>query len=345
MSVRFLVLQDKNFCHLERHLLCASFGFELASLQRLTSFSSLRLRKKFLPSAGRNFCLAVLAALLLTLPCSALEFFGGPLFWRATQTAEWAVTLTPFPNPSRVAYQTISFGWDLGYRIGAAHTHTCWDSQLAYTQFWTRASESATGNVVSGFLGTTVLQIGPYEAGKVDWNLDFLTIDWDMGHTFCATPQLSLRTALGLKGGRIYQSLKTAWENLTFLLLATENLQNKFWGFGPKGSLSGKWALNGQFNLFADFGAAFMWGNWNITDRFLDDFGTSVDIQTGRRRFGSFMIQGLMGVSFTCSRMTLKLGYEIQDWFNQYQVFDDTTGTHNNDLVLRGLSFSFLVEF
>ncbi|MGE3954505.1 MAG: Lpg1974 family pore-forming outer membrane protein [Parachlamydiales bacterium] len=286
-----------------------------------------------------------LVALLLTAQSGAIEFFGGPLYWRATETAEWAVTLSPFPNPSRVAYQTISFDWDPGLRVGAAYRCGCWDTQLAYTQFWTRASDRVRGNVVSGFLGTTVLQIGPYEAGGVRWSLDYLTLDWEGGRTYFATPRLSFRPAIGLKGGRIYQSIRTEWENLAVLLVATENLQQKFWGFGPKGSLGANWTLCRQLSLFADFGAAFMWGHWSISDHFLDDFGTGVDIQTGRRNFGSLVVQGLMGVSFAYSPITFKLGYEIQDWFNQYQVFDDTTGTHNNDLVLRGLSFSLLFAY
>lgn len=34
----------------------------------------------------------------------------------------------------------------------------------------------------------------------------------------------------------------------------------------------------------------------------------------------------------------VKVAYEVSDWFNQYQVFDNTTGARNNDLVLQGLT-------
>lgn len=33
-----------------------------------------------------------------------------------------------------------------------------------------------------------------------------------------------------------------------------------------------------------------------------------------------------------------KSEYEINDWFEQFQIFDDATGAHNNDLILQGLT-------
>ena len=38
-------------------------------------------------------------------------------------------------------------------------------------------------------------------------------------------------------------------------------------------------------------------------------------------------------------------GYEINDWLNQCQIFDDATGPHNNDLILQGLTVSFGCSF
>jgi hypothetical protein len=53
-----------------------------------------------------------------------------------------------------------------------------------------------------------------------------------------------------------------------------------------------------------------------------------------------------MGIEGKFSELlAIKAGYEIQDWFNQYQVFDDGTGSHTNDLVLQGLTVRVRYEF
>ena len=63
------------------------------------------------------------------------------------------------------------------------------------------------------------------------------------------------------------------------------------------------------------------------------------------------MLQGFMGFGLDfdlqgkCSHLSFKLGYEIQDWFNQYQVFDNGTGAHNNDLLLQGLTLDMRLDF
>ena len=59
---------------------------------------------------------------------------------------------------------------------------------------------------------------------------------------------------------------------------------------------------------------------------------------------GAFELQGLVGLNLHYKNADVKVGYEVSDWFNQYQVFDDGTGTHTNDLVLQGLTVSLTLR-
>jgi hypothetical protein len=38
-------------------------------------------------------------------------------------------------------------------------------------------------------------------------------------------------------------------------------------------------------------------------------------------------------------------GFELNDWLNQCQIFDDATGPHNNDLIFQGLTVNMGCKF
>ena len=45
------------------------------------------------------------------------------------------------------------------------------------------------------------------------------------------------------------------------------------------------------------------------------------------------------------SRFALKVGYEIQDWLDQFQIFNNVAGTSNSDLILQGLTVDLRFDF
>lgn len=66
---------------------------------------------------------------------------------------------------------------------------------------------------------------------------------------------------------------------------------------------------------------------------------------TQHRYLGAAVIQGLVGFSLDYNKFMLKLGYEISDWFNQCQIFNNTAVVQNNDLVLQGLTLKLTYVF
>lgn len=52
-----------------------------------------------------------------------------------------------------------------------------------------------------------------------------------------------------------------------------------------------------------------------------------------------------MGVSLQYGRWSGTVRYELNDWLNQGQIFDDATGPYNNDLILQRLTANFSCRF
>ncbi len=288
-----------------------------------------------------------------------VDIFGNALYWHTTETIDWASTTSITQNVEKISFKTLSFNWSTGFRIGIGYNmgYDEWDSQLFYTMFTARTSDHASGVVTSAFLGSKVSLTGPYQTAEINLKLHYNMFDWDLGRKFWVGSALSLRPFVGFKGGWIDQVIHSKWQKpeILFTFLATENLKNNFRGAGFKGGVNGKWELGSlgihSFSLFGDFSSAFMWGNWTIRDKFQDNFFVTAYTKVGDRNFGSFMLRGFVGFGWDFnfdadpSHFGMKLGYEIEDWLNQYQVFDDSTGGHNNDLVLQGLTLDLRFDF
>jgi len=155
-----------------------------------------------------------------------------------------------------------------------------------------------------------------------------------------------LRPIIGLKGGTINQAVNTRFQGG---ITVSERISNDFTGFGPKVGIDSRWVFYktnaAAFSLAAELSTALMWGNWSIQDNMTQSNSSlPSSVQVGKRNMGAFELQGLVGLNLHYKNADVKVGYEVSDWFNQYQVFDDGTGTHTNDLVLQGLTVSLTLR-
>lgn len=300
--------------------------------------------------------------------CSNPDIFANALFWHATESVDWAlVNFIDNPNMQTHSFKSVSFGWDPGFRVGIGYNmdYDGWDTQLTYTWFRTRAFDAiqpGPGIIKPAFWGFTTALTESFISGQLHWNINFNILDWDLGRAFWIGKDLSIRPLIGLKGGLIDQTIYSNWQNPTIsfpllgtTLTATENLKQNFRGLGPKGGIGSKWVFNDLdkyvFSLIADFAAGFLWGHWKFKDHFQDNFLVSVNTEMSNSNFGALVLQSLIGLGFDFnfrqdqSHFSFKMGYEIQDWFSAYQLFDDNTGQHNNDLVLQGLTLNFRLDY
>ncbi len=289
----------------------------------------------------------------------ALEVYGDLLYWRATEPVDWVLNTNRSPTDQYVAYETVAFDFAPGFRIGYSHDQP-WHTAGAFSHYRTHSVASASGNLTPTFLGGKLAlsddpaSSPPYFAqGQVDATIDYKVLDWDLGAFCWAHPSLRLRPLLGLKAAWISQTFDSMFEDVRTNPAASkcvmERIQNDFWGLGPKVGIDGLWNVwcgdECQLSCVAGFQTAYLLGHWAIDD--VTDLHSTVNSQTTTSRrivpirsrdFGAVTFQVMVGVELTYRRWSGLVGYEINDWLNQCQIFDDATGPHNNDLILQGLS-------
>ena len=290
-----------------------------------------------------------------------LTILAEALYWYTGETVEWAFTLTGNQTEVNTAYKTFVFDWAPGYRIGLGYNmkHDQWDTQIRYTWFQSKATDQTKGPVTPAFLASRLSLLEPFSTGKASLNLLYNMFDWDLGRSFLISNHLLVRPSIGLRGGWINQVIHSYWTKPSlfnlFIVSASENLKQSFRAGGPKGGISGKWCFGNiqkhYFSIMGQFEIGCLWGHWSIRDKYIDNLCTKISVNTKDRNFGSFVLHAFMGFGWDSnfdhsrSHFSVKLGYEIEDWLNQFQIFSDTSGSQSNDLILQGLTLGLRFDF
>lgn len=281
----------------------------------------------------------IFLCLLITSSAYALDYFLEPLYWRATESVDWMLNNNLSSTNQNVTYKTLAFNFEPGVRVGVGREGE-WDSKIYYTRFYTNTNDAASGNLTSAFLGGKLVQSNPsffYTSGQVHFVIDYNMLDWNAGKKFQVTDALILHPFIGLAGGWINQSIDSSFQGQKNV---TENIVNDFAGAGPKAGVESKILFMQkdlyQLSFVTDFSTAYLWGRWKISDISRDSTPSTVIVKVGTRYFGSLAIHAFVGANVDYQKFSVRVGYEMNDYFNQCQIFDDATGPHNNDLILQG---------
>jgi len=272
----------------------------------------------------------------------ALDIYADALYWQASEVAEWAYTNNLNPTDQAVSYQTIHFNFAPGFRVGVGLHKNDWGTRFIYTNYYVRENESTNEASVSAFLlGKKIQNIS--NAGEAHFTINFNMFDADLYHNILIGQNLTIRPIIGLRGGWINQRVDTYFQGA---LDYSEMVTNNFYGLGPKLGFESQWMFyqknEVQYSLAADFSSSYMWGRWSINDSLTESTTPIIyTLNIGKRDFGAVTVQGLLGIKVEYKNYLVKIGYEVSDWFNQYQVFDDSTGARNNDLILQGVTLAF----
>ncbi len=314
----------------------------------------------------RYFCWLLVACLLQTQSAQAMEFFADFLYWRATEPVDWVLNTNRLPTDQFVAYETIDYDFVPGFRAGVG-LESEWGTKFYYSCVHTSAEDSASGNLTPAFLGGKLaLSDNPkstppyFDDGQVKAVIDYNVLDCDLGKHFNPIESLRVRPVVGLKAAWINQTFDSEfqgdWPDLVLSKSMAEHMVNNFWGIGPKIGVENAWnAWRGEeceINCVANFYTAYLLGHWTIKDvTNLTSIHNSQTTTSERvvpidgRDFGALTFQAVVGINLKYRRWSAMAGYEINDWLNQCQIFDDATGPHNNDLILQGLTVNVSCSF
>lgn len=283
----------------------------------------------------------IIPLLLFSSSCYAVSFFLEGIEWRATETNDWCyVNSETVPNQT-LDYKTIDFSYRPGFRIGAFYVNQC-DTLISYTHFYTSTHDSATGHIQPGFLGSVTAKPSHaylYDSGHVKQTINYNMFDLDIGKQFYPTQFIMLHPIIGLMGGWIDQAIQAQYFGSTS---SSEHLTNDFKGVGPKMGIDVDVSLchfqNYQPKFFVSFATSYLLGHWDISDVTHVVPTRTVFVEGANHNMGAFTLQSAIGLKLDYKQFAFKLVYEMSDWFDQCQFFDNDTGAHNNDLVLQGLT-------
>lgn len=332
---------------------------------------------------GISLPLSVLIVLIVfASPLSALRthqsnngtdfIFFDLLYWnlRDGSSENWAQEISPEGTNRTAKLLSIPFKCSPGFRLGLRHTAgdgSCWDAILSYTGFQTKGISQAaasSGGIYSPFLGNFFINnrdgsgiSGPiYHNAGIHWKVAFNVVDAELGHNFEIAPCFMLRPFIGLKAAFINHDIRSTWQNpivATTFNSATENLKNDFWGIGPSIGLNTRWAMyqneKNSFNIIADATGSLLLGNWRFKDLYTNNTPASVAVHLRSITGATSMTRGLLGIEWVgCiagANIGLRLGYELQVWFNQVQYYSFNMGRLSNLMSLQGGVLGFNVNF
>lgn len=284
----------------------------------------------------------------MSLSAHAANVFVEPLYWQADEEIDWAYTNNLNASNQQVAYQTSTYDTAPGIRLGFGLDGK-YENEFYFTHFKTDTNESATGNLVSGFLGATAGKPSndfTYDAGQFDADIDYNMLEWDLGKSFNVNSFLTIKPVIGLAGGTINQDMEGDFQGS---IDSVEKIKNDFTGIGPKAGVKAIVTLlnkkQTKVNFDATFTSYYLWGNWDLSDKYTDNTGRAINVDLDDKDMGSLGLQAIVGFELEHKQLSATLGYEMNTWFNQLQIFDDATGSHDNNLVLQGWGLKIAYNF
>ncbi len=290
----------------------------------------------------------MLSTLMLSSSTYAMQVFVDGLYWQASETNNWAYTNNNTTPVQNISYKTLNFNYQPGFRIGGIYTASTWDGLFSYTQFHTSTNDSTSGNVLSAFLGTTTAK--PFEGyffrtGAIRQTIDYDILDLAFGKAFQPAPAFMLHPFIGIMGGWINQHFNAVYQGD---MSTNEMIVNNFTGIGPKfgidTSINFYHYRDAQFNLLGAFAATYLIGHWVVSDDTMANPRATVIIYNRSHNMGAPVMQAMLGAKMTYKNFGVKLSYELNDWFNQVQFFDNDSGTHGNDLVMQGFALGITYD-
>ncbi|MEW4454144.1 Lpg1974 family pore-forming outer membrane protein [Bremerella sp. JC817] len=313
-----------------------------------------------------RYCSFVLICLLgMVSPVHAAETFGELLYWKVTEPVDWVLDTNNLPVYQYINYKSTTYDFSPGFRVGGSLGGD-WSPTLAWTHFQTDTEDSATGDLTSAFLGGKDSQPPApktyFDSGQIDAQINYDVIDLDGGVPMEIASWLTIRPVIGVRAGIIRQSFHTQFQasysdaGTPTDVHVIETAESNFWGIGPKVGIENHYALlqtdRCQVDLMAKFYASYLLGHWDVPDLASTNktqggstMTTSQRIQVDERDFSSLAFQAIVGVHWKYSAWSGSIGYELNDWLDQCQIFTDATGPQNNDLLLQGLTANIALEF
>lgn len=299
---------------------------------------------------------------------------------RESNATNWGQILAPFAPQETIQFLSIPFNWSPGIRAGVGYLgqEKPWSLSFYYTGYKTRGKNQAstTSEEIHPAFSSNFYANNPqgngvsgpyYHRAGIQWDVSYNTLDLELGRSFVISPLLSLRPLIALKAAAINQSIDSLWQQpfepttpanptptpITSFTTATETISNDFKGLGPALGLDTSWNLYAtskhRLNLIANASGALLWSKWTFSDLYQNNSPQRIATKSDSITSSAWMARALLGFDWSTAMKNadwnIRLGYEIQAWFNQLQYYSFDMGKTNDTLYLQGAVLGLGIYF
>lgn len=311
---------------------------------------------------------------------------GDVLYWSSTVGGTdfaFSDDSPTFTYPIKGRTKDVDFDWSFGFRVGLGYNfcRDCWDIYAEYTNFSNDGSRSVSG----GGCGSSVILplrgavCPPDQAGAAAWqannakssfDLDFQSVDLNIGRNYFISQFLSMRPFFGVKIGFIDLEQRTTYScnsntsqlcGITFVGLDGNFIKitedSDFSGAGLEMGLNTKWHLAKGFSFFANAMGALTYGYFDVdykerygeTDRRATLSGsTHRVVPTAQLHAGV-----AYDIFFDCDSQHIgfSLGYDTQYWWRVNQMLQmqqagpSRYNRYSEDVGMYGVTFEARWDF
>lgn len=314
---------------------------------------------------------------------------GGLLYSRPNASGtEFAFTsATPTVTyPINGSTKKIDFDTSIGFTVGLGYNFNFdgWDIQANYAYLSSDGSASAAVDcngvvlpirqAICPFPEDTVQQSSFWAtSAKSHFDVDYSTVDLQLGRGYFLSSSLSMRPSFGVKAAFIDLKQITRYcggsdDNddifcdVQMIALGPDILRvretSDFSGIGPQAALQSKWALGKGFSLFADAVGALLYGYFDVdrNESLSSDETSSIDLSANTHKMVP-IAQLQSGFAYDIffdddhQHLGFRLGYDVQYYWRVNQmieVYNPSTlrmDRYSEDFSLHALLFDIRWDF
>lgn len=268
------------------------------------------------------------------------------------------------PNLSTVNSRSPKFKWDSGFRVGLGYRGECdcWYSALTWTHFNTRAKDRVNAPPIA--FGYEVITRSLFDvpfalpeaffSADAQWKLNYDIVDLDVGAPYCLNARFVAKPFVGLRSATIDQCFNNSVTTVDGTAAATTRIErstNDYHGFGFHAGVDLTWKLWRDFSIYGKAAGSLVYGRFKIKDRV--DSAASTLLYTTRHNSlrsnleGAIGLQVVTGFCNNTQQLTIRLGYELIQWFDQNQFPGPITPqlSRSSSLGLQGMQLSGRYDF
>lgn len=290
------------------------------------------------------------------------------LLWFSNQDGLHSPTVATGKSPN------LPSKWSSGVRAAIAGQRAHWNTELCYTYYATRSTDTAHADIET-ILSSTPSTAGIFKVREM-WNLHFNRLDLQLGRKILFGDHFLLEPFFGVEGLGIFQKLNlttsTVFLDLTTALQATNVVdsknKNSVLGIGPRAGVKANLDLKGGFGLYGMLGVNILWNkfiikqDYNETDYYSSSSPTTLVDQVKSLSQGGSVFNADLEIGFNWRylfktsnlEMTLKAGWEQHyyidivrfcDFYLQQTSLGTAAYSTNGNLALSGFTVGMFLKY